>query len=196
MASYAVAISRVERPGAISCKRGATMTNDTVNSGSQDATRGADRRKHRRTTLKLGVRFLLANGTEHSGTVTDISLGGMAIASEARPETGSIVIAYVEGFGRLEGMVSRLNPKSFAVQLTLSAIKREKLEERLSMNKKIAPHEGRRHEREATRRRNGRRSVNKSSSAKCGAALCAIMILASPSSSRTCRRRAAVSQNS
>jgi hypothetical protein len=128
------------------------MTKDAPNpSGSQDTgTRGADRRKHRRAPLKLGVRFLLANGTEHSGVVTDISLGGMAVQSEAEPDQGSIIIAYVEGFGRLEGMVSRLNAKGFAVRLTLSAIKREKLEERLSSNKKVAPHEGRKHEREAT----------------------------------------------
>jgi len=126
------------------------MTNDAVNQAGSGEARGADRRKHRRAALKLGVRFLLADGTEHSGTVTDISLGGMAIASEAEPASGSIVIAYVEGFGRLEGMVARLNSKGFAVRLTLSAIKREKLEERLSTNKKIAHHEGRKHEREAT----------------------------------------------
>jgi hypothetical protein len=128
------------------------MTKDApTQSGTKDAEpRGADRRKHKRAALKLGVRFLLANGSEHSGVVTDISLGGMAIQSEAQPDPGSIVIAYVEGFGRLEGMVSRLNGKGFAVRLTLSAIKREKLEERLSANKKTSPHEGRKHEREAT----------------------------------------------
>jgi len=126
------------------------MTKHAGRHGSDEEPRGADRRKHRRAALKLGVRFLLANGTEHSGMVTDISLGGMAISSEAQPESGSIVIAYVEGFGRLEGMVSRLNAKGFAVRLTLSAIKREKLEERLSSNKKTSPHEGRKHEREST----------------------------------------------
>jgi hypothetical protein len=126
------------------------MTKDAqTKSGSQEP-RGADRRKHKRAALKLGVRFLLANGSEHSGTVTDISLGGMAVQSEAEPEPGSIIIAYVEGFGRLEGMVARLNDKGFAVSLTLSAIKREKLEERLTSNKKTSPHEGRKHEREAT----------------------------------------------
>ncbi|MBI1212851.1 MAG: PilZ domain-containing protein [Alphaproteobacteria bacterium] len=120
-------------------------------SGAHDATsRSTDRRKHKRSPLKLGVRFLIADGTEHTGTVTDISLGGMAIQTDAEPDQGSIVIAYVEGFGRLEGMVARLNNKGFAVHLTLSAIKREKLEERLSTNKKTAPQEGRRHERETT----------------------------------------------
>src|SRR5262245_29253579 len=117
--------------------RGAMMTKDAPKGSGQES-RGADRRKHKRAALKLGVRFLLANGTEHSGTVTDISLGGMAISAEVHPEQGSIVIAYVEGFGRLEGMVARTNAKSFAVRLTLSAVKREKLEERLSANKKTA----------------------------------------------------------
>ena len=128
------------------------MTNDALKqSGSpEDAPSRSDRRKHRRAALKLGVRFLLADGSEHSGTATDISLGGMAISSDARPEPGSIVIAYVEGFGRLEGMVSRLNARGFAVRLTLSAIKREKLEERLSTSKKTAPHEGRRYERDSS----------------------------------------------
>ena len=131
------------------------MTNDAPNQpGPQEdapSRNAADRRKHRRNVLKLGVRFLLADGSEHSGTVTDISLGGMSITSDARPDEGSIVIAYVEGFGRLEGMVLRLNSRGFAVRLTLSAIKREKLEERLSTNRKtVAPHEGRKHEREST----------------------------------------------
>lgn len=128
------------------------MTKDAnKQSDANDATsRSADRRKHKRSTLKLNVRFLLANGSEHVGVVTDISLGGMGIQAEAEPDVGSIVIAYVEGFGRLEGMVTRQNEKGFAVRLTLSAIKREKLEERLTSNKKVAPHEGRRHEREAT----------------------------------------------
>lgn len=144
-----------EETGAFLVQCGATMTNDaSKQSGSpEDAAsrNAADRRKHRRAALKLGVRFLLADGSEHNGTVTDISLGGMAITSDAKPEPGSIAIAYVEGFGRLEGMVSRVNARGFAVRLTLSAIKREKLEERLSTNKKTsAPHEGRRHEREST----------------------------------------------
>jgi len=111
----------------------------------------ADRRRHKRTPLKLAVRFLLANGSEHSGVVTDMSLGGMAINSDAQPEPGLMIIAYVEGVGRLEGMVTRINTRGFAVLLTLTAIKREKLEERLSMSKKTAAaHEGRRHEREST----------------------------------------------
>ena len=68
------------------------------------------------------MRFLLADGSEHSGTVTDISLGGMGITSDAKPEPGSIAIAYVEDFGRLEGMVSRVNARGFAVMEGIAII--------------------------------------------------------------------------
>lgn len=147
---FVCCVHKPEETGAFLVQCGATMTKDALNQPADDARSAADRRKHRRAALKLGVRFLLADGSEHSGTVTDISLGGMAVTSDAKPQASSIVIAYVEGFGRLEGMVSRLNGRGFAVRLTLSAIKREKLEERLTTNKKTSPHEGRRHEREST----------------------------------------------
>jgi PilZ domain len=111
---------------------------------------GHERRRHARTQMNLTVRFLLHDGTEHSGTVTNISVGGMAITSSAKPAAGSIVIAYVQDLGRLEGLVSRTEGDGFAVRLTLSALRREKLEERLGVGFKPAGIEGRRHDREST----------------------------------------------
>jgi len=109
-----------------------------------------DRRRHRRLELKLSVRFLLEDGSEHSGVVSNISVGGMAINAEARPAEGSNIIAYVQELGRLEGVVSRVDDLGFAVRLTLSALRRDKLEERLGSNKKSKGPEARRHEREST----------------------------------------------
>jgi len=109
-----------------------------------------ERRRHRRLELKLSVRFLLENGSEHSGVVSNISVGGMAINAEARPAEGSNIIAYVQELGRLEGVVSRVDDLGFAVRLTLSALRRDKLEERLGSNKKAKGPEERRHEREPT----------------------------------------------
>jgi hypothetical protein len=111
---------------------------------------GPERRRHNRTEMSLTVRFLLHDGTEHSGTVANISVGGMAIKSSAKPAAGSIIIAYVQDLGRLEGLVSRTDSDGFAVRLTLSALRREKLEERLGLAYKPAGIEGRRHEREST----------------------------------------------
>lgn len=111
--------------------------------------KGSERRRHRRAPLKLNVRFLLHDGSEHNGMVRDISVGGMAIKSDARPSEGSIVIAYVQDLGRLEGLVSRIEADGFAVRLTLSALRRDKLEERLGSGRKPSGAEGRRHVREA-----------------------------------------------
>lgn len=112
---------------------------------------GSERRRHRRVPMKLNVRFLLDDGSEHNGIVVNISVGGMAIMCEARPAEGSNIIAYVQDLGRLEGIVSRGIEKGFAVRLTLSALRRDKLEERLGGGSaaKRGP-EGRRHDRETT----------------------------------------------
>lgn len=107
-----------------------------------------ERRRQSRSKLNLHVRFLLQDGTEHGGVVSDVSVGGMNVISEARPAEGSIVIAYVEDLGRLEGIVSRVDDNGIAVRLTLSSLRRDKLEERLGTGRKGA--EGRRHERETT----------------------------------------------
>jgi len=109
-----------------------------------------ERRRHRRIAMKLNVRFLLQDGSEHNGSVADISVGGMAIKCDVRPSEGTIVIAYVQDLGRLEGLVSRVDDMGFAVRLTLSALRRDKLEERLSNGHKPAGADGRLHEREAT----------------------------------------------
>jgi hypothetical protein len=123
------------------------MRHGSNTSGDEKA--GSERRRHRRMPMKLNVRFLLDDGSEHSGVVADISIGGMAISAEARPAEGSNIIAYVQDLGRLEGVVSRMNEGGFAVRLTLSAMRRDKLEERLSTGTKRG-RDGRRHDREST----------------------------------------------
>lgn len=102
--------------------------------------------------MKLNVRFLLDDGHEHNGNVTNISVGGMQVLSDARPAAGSGIIAYVQDLGRLEGIVSRIDDNGFAVRLTLSAMRRDKLEERLGVNTgaKARGAEARKHQREST----------------------------------------------
>jgi hypothetical protein len=100
--------------------------------------------------MKLDVRFLLEDGSEHKGHVANISIGGMAVASKAHPAAGSNIIAYVQELGRLEGVVSRIDKDGFAVRLTLSAMRRDKLEERLGSGAKLRGAEARKHHRETT----------------------------------------------
>src|SRR5262245_48188559 len=116
--------------------------------GSNTSGSGRERRRHRRYEMKLAVRFLMDDGSEHRGTVSNISVGGMAINCEVHPAEGSNIIAYVQELGRLEGVVCRTDDLGFTVRLTLSAMRRDKLEERLGTGKKPKSMEARRHERE------------------------------------------------
>lgn len=93
----------------------------------------SDRRRAGRTRLNLHVRFLLQDGSENAGVVDDISIGGMNIQTSARPDEGSVIIAYVEDLGRLEGVVSRIDDHGIGVRFVLSALRREKLQEKLGI---------------------------------------------------------------
>jgi hypothetical protein len=114
-----------------------------------------ERRRQSRARLSLHVRFLLQDGSENAGIVDDISIGGMNIVSNVAAEEGSVIIAYVEDLGRLEGVVARVDDRGIAVRLVLSPLRREKLQERLGAGLgHPAPAkgiEGRRFERETTK---------------------------------------------
>jgi hypothetical protein len=118
--------------------------------GSNPITADAsERRRQRRAQTKLNVRFLLEDGSEHSGVVSNVSVSGMAITCDMRPPAASRIIAYVQEIGRLEGVVSRTDRTGFAVLLTLSAMRRDKLEERLGTGAKRGA-EARKYHREST----------------------------------------------
>ena len=114
----------------------------------------AERRRQARARLTLHVRFLLQDGSENAGVVDDISIGGMNIVTSVPADEGSVIIAYVEDLGRLEGVVSRSDERGLAVRLVLSPLRREKLQERLGIGGSAsAPAkgiEGRRFQREAS----------------------------------------------
>lgn len=114
---------------------------------------GAERRRYRRAPMKLGARFMLDDGTEHQGSVIDVSMGGISFAAKTQPPLGTGVIAYVDELGRVEGTVIRGHSVGFAILLALTPYKRERLEEKLSWRLSGAAAkslEARRFEREAT----------------------------------------------
>lgn len=117
---------------------------------SAEGPKAAERRRNRRAPMKLGARFMLDDGTEHQGSVIDVSIGGVSFASKLKPAIGTGVIAYVDELGRVEGTVIRGHSVGFAVLLALTPYKRERLEEKLSWRLSGAPKalEARRFERE------------------------------------------------
>jgi hypothetical protein len=86
-----------------------------------------ERRRFRRVRVDLPGRFMLTDGREHPCQVLDISAGGMKLATPIMGLVGERVVAYVDHIGRLEGVIARVYPKGFAVEITATLRKRESL---------------------------------------------------------------------
>lgn len=94
----------------------------------------ADRRRYRRVDLNIeGKLFLPDAQSEMPCHIFDLSPGGARIGAEMALTAGITVILYVGEFGRFEGTVVRLWGGDFGVQFTCSALKRERIAERLTV---------------------------------------------------------------
>jgi hypothetical protein len=93
-----------------------------------------ERRRFRRVRVDLpGRLFTPADGKEAHCQILDLSPGGAAIACELLPEQGTQVILYVDGFGRFEGQVMRMDDAAFGVHFSCTALKRERTAEQLTL---------------------------------------------------------------
>lgn len=94
---------------------------------------GADRRRHRRVELIANVRGLNAEGEEFNATALDLCAGGVRI-SLARPlSLGEEVVLYIDGIGRVEGVVARvLRDIGYAIAFRIPQRKREKIADQLT----------------------------------------------------------------
>ncbi len=94
----------------------------------------AERRRFRRVRVDLpGRLFTPADGKEARCQVCDLSPGGAAIACELSPSEGTQRLRYVDGFGRFEGQVTRLDDGNFGVHFSCTASKRERTAEQLTL---------------------------------------------------------------
>ncbi|MDX2157612.1 MAG: PilZ domain-containing protein [Hyphomicrobiaceae bacterium] len=109
-----------------------------------------DRRRHRRVPLSLLGRFMRANKQEYPCKLVDISVGGAALMSPVPVEDGERVVVYLDVLGGLEGKVVRQLPGGFAMELSATPHKREKLAAQITwlINRhELGTADGRRHER-------------------------------------------------
>lgn len=95
--------------------------------------RGLEKRRHTRVTLHVPVRFLLPDNIEREGQLLDISAGGLAIESMETPNIGDNVIAYIDKLGRFAGKVARNFDGGFAIEMTSTQRKQDRLAEQLSL---------------------------------------------------------------
>jgi hypothetical protein len=94
----------------------------------------ADRRRYRRVDLNIAGKLFLPDAqSEMPCHIFDLSPGGARIGAETALTAGLTVILYVGEFGRFEGTVVRLWGGDFGVQFTCSALKRERIAERLTV---------------------------------------------------------------
>lgn len=109
-----------------------------------------DRRRHQRVKVNLLGRCMLEDQREFACQIVDMSPGGAAVMIPAVARVNERVIAYIDHIGRLEGRVVRLIDGGFAMRLSISERKRDKLANQLTWlaNRHILNlPEDRRHER-------------------------------------------------
>jgi PilZ domain-containing protein len=91
-----------------------------------------ERRRHQRVKVNLLGRYMLADRREFPCQVVDMSPGGMALHAPMAGQPGERVIAYVDHLGRLEGKVARTFENGFAMTISATLRKRDKLAAQLT----------------------------------------------------------------
>jgi hypothetical protein len=113
-----------------------------------------DRRRHQRVRVNLLGRYMLADRREFPCQVVNISPGGMALIAPVSGAAGERVIAYVDHLGRLEGQIARVFQNGFAMTISATPRKRDKLAAQLTWlanRHLLASPEDRRHGRRVPR---------------------------------------------
>ena len=91
-----------------------------------------ERRRFQRVRVNLLGRYMLADRREFPCQVTDMSPGGMAVIAPVNGQVGERVIAYVDHVGRLEGVIARQFQNGFAMTVSATTRKRDKLAAQLT----------------------------------------------------------------
>ena len=109
-----------------------------------------ERRRHQRVNVVLNGRYMLLDRREFDCQTVNMSPGGALLAATTLPHIGDPVVAYVDHVGRLEGRCVRHLTNSFALTVTGTIRRREKLADQLTWfanRAKLGLPEDRRHER-------------------------------------------------
>lgn len=115
----------------------------------------AERRRFRRVRVDLtGRLFVPADSRECHCKIVDLSPGGASLECDLALAMDMQVVLYIDGFGRLEGMIARQEGQGFGVRFSCTAMKRERIAEQLILfmnHSLIDESELRRHDRTPTK---------------------------------------------
>jgi len=91
-----------------------------------------DRRRFQRVRVNLLGRYMLADRREFPCQVINMSPGNMAVIVPVSGAAGERIIAYIDHLGRLEGRIARTFENGFAITISATARKRDKLAAQLT----------------------------------------------------------------
>jgi hypothetical protein len=109
-----------------------------------------ERRRTHRVPVEVFGRYMLQNRQDFPCRTIDISPGGILICGPVYGAVGERVIAYLDHLGRMEGTITRLIPDGFAMSVSATSRKKDKVAAQLTWlaNRKVLGlPEDRRHER-------------------------------------------------
>ena len=111
---------------------------------------GQERRRHSRVKVTVEGRLMLESKEEFPCKTIDMSPGGLRLRTAAKGRVGERVVAYLDHFGRVEGVIVRFTGEGFALKLSLPLVKRERVADLLTWLASLAASgmvEDRRHQR-------------------------------------------------
>jgi len=109
-----------------------------------------ERRRFQRVKVHLLGRYMLQDRREFPCQVINMSPGGLALLAQGIGAVGERVVAYLDHIGRVEGKITRIIDNGFAMTVSATPRKRDKLAAQLTWlaNRKILNlPEDRRHDR-------------------------------------------------
>lgn len=109
-----------------------------------------DKRRHRRVQVALLGRYMLSSRQEFPCRTIDMSPGGVCLITPVRGIIGERVVVYLEHVGRIEGQIVRHIADGFAMNISATPRKRDKLASQLTWlanRHALGLPEDRRHER-------------------------------------------------
>ena len=91
-----------------------------------------DRRRYQRVNVNLLGRFMLEDRREFPCQTTNMSPGSLSLTSAIIGHVGERVVAYIDHIGRIEGQIVRVHEAGFAMSITATPRKRDKLAAKLT----------------------------------------------------------------
>jgi PilZ domain len=117
---------------------------------AQPQPRQLERRRHNRMKVALLGRYMLSDRREYACQTIDMSPGGISLVAPVKGSVGERIVLYLEHIGRIEGEITRHTAHGFAVSISATIRKRDKLASQLTWlgnRHELGLPEDRRHER-------------------------------------------------